>query len=122
MKDERDYLQSLKKKKHYHFSIPFDYIKKNHGNGVWDMATAKMEVDVRWDEAQLGYVITYYCPKQHKISLAEGNGDMAEMYHLNGPEDIVLDKLSRMGITSEALVEGTGNAGALGFFARRAKR
>lgn len=47
---EEDYLKTLKKDDSYHFSIPFEYIEKNYGEGNYDIGTAYMEIDVQWDD------------------------------------------------------------------------
>lgn len=106
-KNEDKYLKSLKKKDRYHFSIPFEYIKKNLGNDNYDIAVTKMEVDVKWSDSELGYIISYHVPKMHLIKRSEGNGTEADFYNYD-VEPIVLDKLRALGITAEALVGGTG--------------
>lgn len=45
-------LSYLKKDDSYHFSFPFEYIKKNHGNDKYDIAIAYMDVDVEWSDAE----------------------------------------------------------------------
>lgn len=106
-KNEDENLKSLKKKDRYHFSIPFEYIKKNLGNNNYDIAVTKMEVDVKWSDSELGYVISYRVPKMHLIKRSEGNGTEADFYNYD-VEPIVLGKLKAMGIIAEALVNGTG--------------
>ena len=77
---EEEYLDSLKQDDNYHFSIPFEYIKKNHGNGEYDLATAYMEVDVIWDETEHGYIKSYYCPQENEIDPEQGNADISDFY------------------------------------------
>ena len=43
--DDSEYLRSLKKQNNYHFTIPFEYIKKNYGNDNYDIGITHME---RW--------------------------------------------------------------------------
>ena len=47
-------LDSLKRADCYHFSIPFEYIEKNYGNDIYEVAIACMEIDVDWDESNGG--------------------------------------------------------------------
>lgn len=107
MYDEEKYLRSLKQEDSYHFSISFEYIKKNYGNGNYDIATTNMEIDVQWDDSSVGYVISHNVPNMNIIDPAEGNGDEDEFYD-NIVEPIVLEKLYSLGITSAILVGGTG--------------
>lgn len=104
---EEDYFDLLKQDDSYHFSIPFEYIEKNYGNGVYDIAEATMEVDVNWDSARHGYAISFHCPDMYKIDPAEGNSGIEEFYDVV-VEDIVLARLDSMGITSSARVDGIG--------------
>ena len=104
---EEDYLDSLKQDDHYHFSIPFEYIEKNYGDGEYDIETAYMEVDVDWSSYDHGYKISYHCPDMSSIDPDEGNGDEDEFYDY-WVEDKVLSELDSMGIGSEALYGGTG--------------
>lgn len=106
--DEAEYLMSLKQDDNYHFTIPFEYIKKNYGNDNYDIAITNMEVDVQWSDSEKGYVISYYIPDMHLIDPSEGNGDEDELYEY-AVEQIVLDKLESMGITEEILVNGIGH-------------
>lgn len=102
---EEEYLQSLKQDDSYHFSMEFEYIEKNYGNGQYDIGTATMEVDVNWDDSQNGYAVSYYCPDISNIDPAEGNID--EIYtHI---ESDVLDELGELGIGPEAMIGGTGH-------------
>ena len=105
--DEDEELRTLKKDDSYHFTIPFEYIVKNHGDDTYDVATTDMEVDVEWDESEIGYSISYHVPEMYLIDPAEGNGDEEEFYHA-WVEQEVLSRLESMGITAEALVGGTG--------------
>lgn len=100
---EEDYLRTLKKEDCYHFSIPFEYIKKNYGDGNYDIGTAQMEIDVNWDDMCCGYRITHNCPDMYKIDSNEGNGDENEFYD-NYVERIVFEKLEELGIGATALV------------------
>ena len=52
---EEEYLDSLKKEDHYHFTVPFTYNKKKLGDDQYEDGTAIMEVDVDWDSFQHGY-------------------------------------------------------------------
>lgn len=104
---EEEYLDSLKKDDNYHFTIPFEYIKKNYGNDEVDMARAYMEVDVDWDEYEHGYSISWYCPEESTIDPSQGNADIDDFYE-NAVESEVLERLDSMGITSEARVSGIG--------------
>lgn len=79
-KSEEDYLRSLKKNDSYHFSYPFEYIAKNHGNGNYDIETTNMEVSVNWSDSQLGYVFTYTVPEMYKIDASQGNGSEMEFF------------------------------------------
>lgn len=105
--DDDEHLRSLKQEDSYHFSIPFEYIQKILDDDNCETATTNMEVDVVWDEAELGYRISYYVPDMYLIDPAEGNGD-ADSFYESWVSDIVEDELSAMGITYEALVNGTG--------------
>ena len=100
---EEDYLRTLKKEEYYHFSIPFEYIKKNYGDGNYDIETAQMEIDVNWDDMYCGYRISHNCPDMYKINPDEGNGDEEEFYD-NCVEHIVLEKLEELGIGPTSLV------------------
>lgn len=100
---EEDYLRTLKKDDCYHFSIPFEYIKKNYGDGNYDIGTAQMEIDVQWDDICCGYIITHNCPDMYKIDPNEGNGDENEFYE-EIVQSIVLDELEALGIGPTALV------------------
>ena len=103
--NDSEYLRSLKKRDHYHFSIPFTYIMKNYGNDKYKDGTAIMEVDADWDESDLGYRITHHVPDMHLIDQAEGNGTEDDFW-----EDIVsfevMDKLESIGIPAEAVSGG----------------
>lgn len=105
--NEDEELRALKKDDSYHFTIPFEYIKKNYGNDNYDIGITDMEVDVTWNDSELGYVITYHVPEMYLIDSAEGNGDENEFYHY-GVEPEVLSRLESIGITAEALAYGTG--------------
>ncbi len=94
---ELEELRTYKQDDHYHFSIPFEYIKKNYGNDRYDIAEAVMEVDVDWDNANAGYVISYDCPDKYNIDPLEGNGDIDEFYN-SEVETKVLDQLYSLGI------------------------
>ena len=107
--DDSEYLKSLRKSNHYHFSIPFEYIEKNYGEGNYDISTTNMEVDVNWDDSQNGYVITHDVPEMNMIDPNEGNSDEQGFYDC-GVEEIVLNRLSSMGIGAEALVGGDGRS------------
>ena len=48
-----------------------------------------MEVDVKWSDSELGYVISYHVPKMHLIKRSEGNGTEADFYNYD-VEPIVL--------------------------------
>ena len=102
-----EHLKALKKNDSYHFTVPFEYIKKNYGDGIYDIATTNMEVDVTWDDFDNGYVITFNAPEMYLIDPAEGNGDEEEFYE-SWVESKVLSRLEAMGITYEALVGGIG--------------
>jgi len=103
--DEEEYMRSLKKEDHYHFSIPFTYIKKKYGNDQYDDGTAIMEVDVDWDESNLGYSITHHVPDMHLIDPAEGNGTEENFWEYPVYFE-VKDELESMGIPAEALSNG----------------
>jgi hypothetical protein len=100
--DEEKYLDSKKKANHYHFSIPFTYIKKRLGNNQYEDGTAVMEVDVNWDQSQHGYVITYHCPDSYLIDPAEGNGTIDDFWHETVYFD-VMDKLESLDIYATAI-------------------
>ncbi len=100
---EEDYLRTLKKDDRYHFSIPFEYIKKKYGDGNYDIDTAIMEVDVQWDDVCCGYSISHSCPDMYKINSNEGNGNEDEFFE-NGVRDVVLDLLDEMGIGCTAII------------------
>lgn len=91
-----------KKDDSYHFSLPFEYIQKNYGNGNYDIATTNMEIDVEWDDNEEGYRITYSVPDMYLIDPAEGNDDEEGFY-----ENIVrwqlFDILSTYGIGVESI-------------------
>lgn len=106
-RDEDEYLMSLKKDDHYHFSIPFEYIKKSYGNDRYDVGITNMEVDVDWSDSERGYKISYNVPEMYLIDPSEGNGNEEEFYEYD-VSSIVLAELASMGITAEALVGGTG--------------
>ena len=98
---DEEYMDSLKREDHYHFSIPFTYIKKRLGNDEYEDGTATMEVDIDWDESQHGYVASYHCPSIDQIDPNEGNGD-EECIWENEIYFEVSDRLSDMGIPAEA--------------------
>lgn len=100
---EEDYLRTLKKEDSYHFSIPFEYIKKNYGNGKYDIDTAIMEVSVQWDDACCGYKMAHNCPDMYKIDPSEGNGDEDEFFEYE-VRFAVEDLLDRMGIGCTAII------------------
>ncbi len=99
--NDEEYMDSLKQDDHYHFSIPFTYIKKNLGNDEYEDGTAIMEVDIDWDEYEHGYTATYDVPDMDEIDPEEGNGDEQSFW-----EDVVYfevkDRLMSMGIPPEA--------------------
>lgn len=95
-------LSYLKKDDSYHFSIPFEYIKKNYGDDNYDIETAYMEVDVRWDEYEQGYKMYYSCSEEYLIDPREGNGTLEEFWE-NDVEDKVRDELSSYGIYTDAI-------------------
>ncbi|WP_026496697.1 hypothetical protein [Butyrivibrio sp. WCD3002] len=101
--DPDDELREQKRDDSYHFSIPFTYIKRKLGNDQYEDGTAYMEIDLVWDEAQLGYVVSYYVPNMDEIRPEEGNGDEQEIY-----ENIVyfdlMDELESLDIYATALV------------------
>ena len=100
--NEEEYMDSLKKEDHYHFSIPFTYIKKKLGNNQYIDGTAIMEVDVNWDASQHGYVFTHHCPDMYLIDPAEGNGTEDDFW----TETVyfkVLVKLESLDIYSHAI-------------------
>lgn len=70
----------MKKEDRYHFSIPFEYIEKNHGNDNYDIATAYMECDVEWDDLNEGYTCHYSCSDESDIDPEEGNGSLDDFY------------------------------------------
>lgn len=102
VRDDREYMRSLKKDDSYHFSIPFEYITKHLGGDDVETAIANMEVDATWDDGALGYVITHYVPDMALIDPAEGNGDEEEFYRGIVYFE-VMDKLASLGIGSEAV-------------------
>ena len=104
---EKKSFDTLKKEDHYHFSIPFEYIKKNYGNGEYDIAEALMEVDVDWDDFDHGYRVSFNCPDMYLIDPDEGNGDEEEIYS-SAVENTVLRHLRSMGIPNKAMVGGLG--------------
>ncbi|MBO4915721.1 MAG: hypothetical protein J5449_11025 [Oscillospiraceae bacterium] len=67
-----------------------------------------MEIDVIWNDTEYGYEVFYNCPSMGIIDPAEGNGSEDDFY-FDIVEPDLLEKLSCMGITSEALVSGTGS-------------
>ena len=95
-------LSYLKKDDSYHFSIPFEYIKKNYGDDNYDIETAYMEVDVRWDEYEQGYKMYYSCSEEYLIDPREGNGTLEEFWE-NDVEDKVRDELASYGIYTDAI-------------------
>lgn len=95
-------LSYLKKDDSYHFSFPFEYIKKNYGNDKYDIATAYMDVDVEWSDAEQGYVMYYSCQDEHLIDPSEGNSGLEEFFEYN-IEDRVRDALAGYGIYTEAI-------------------
>lgn len=101
--NEEEYLDSLKKADSYHFSIPFEYIKKNYGNDKYDVATTNMEIDVVWDADYHGYQISHYVPDMYLIDPSEGNGDEDEFYSQIVYFE-VMDKLDSLGIPPSAIV------------------
>ena len=78
--NEAEYMKSLKGNDNYHFSIPFTYIKKRLGNDEYEDGMATMEVDFTWDESQLGYTVSYFCPDESDIDPAEGNGSIDDFW------------------------------------------
>ena len=103
MYNEDEYLESLKKDDHYHFSVPFEYIKKNLGDDNYELAELTMEVDVDWDDSNNGYQISYDAPGFYEVDPNEGNGSLEEFFD-SAVEDTVLSQLSSLGITSEAIM------------------
>ena len=99
---EEDYLDTLKKDDHYHFSIPFEYIKKKHGDRDYDIAVAHMEVDVDWSDFNHGYELSYHCPDAYLIDPNEGNGDIEDFWEID-VRPIVEDELDSLGIGSSAI-------------------
>lgn len=104
---EEDFFDSLMQEESYHFSIPFEYIKRHLGDDEVEMGTTNMEVDVRWDYDEHSYRITYYVPEMDLIDPAEGNGNEDEFYQA-AVEPIVLDRLLDLDIGYSALVGGIG--------------
>lgn len=78
--NEDDYLRSIKKDDSYTFTYRFEYIAKNHGNDNYDIDTADMVVQVKWDDSAAGYTMTYDVTETYKIDAAEGNGDAESFY------------------------------------------
>lgn len=99
---EEEYLESLKQDDSYHFSIPFEYIKKNYGNGQYDIGVTNMEVDVVWSELSLGYQISYYVPDMDLIDPEEGNSDVDEFYDW-AVAPIIEEKLDDLGVFYEII-------------------
>lgn len=94
-------LDSLKKEDHYHFSVPFTYIKKRLGDDEYVDGTTTMEVDIDWNESQHGYVASYHVPDMNLIDPNDGNPDEEGIWE----DDVcykVTDRLSSMGIPAEA--------------------
>ena len=106
-RNEDEELRALKKDDSYHFTIPFEYIKKHYEGDDCDMETTVMEVDVTWDDSELGYAMTYHTPEMYLIDPAEGNGSEDDFFHdIVQPE--VLSRLRSLGIEAEAMVGGIG--------------
>lgn len=95
-------LSYLKKADTYHFSFPFEYIKKKHGDNDYDIANAIMDVDVEWSDANQGYVIYYSSKQENLIDPAEGNSDLEEFFEYS-VEDRVRAELASYGIHAEAI-------------------
>lgn len=100
--DEDEYLETLKREDSYHFSVPFEYIKKNRGGDDDEIGTAYMDVDVQWSDSDHGYRISHYCSSMCDIDPDEGNGSEDDFYD-DQVEDIVKDKLSSEGVSTEAV-------------------
>lgn len=95
-------LGSLKQEDHYHFSIPFEYIRTNHGNDNYDIATACMEVDVDWDDSVGGYGVCYYCPDESHIDQSQGDSDIDGFFEY-GVSDALREMLEDEGIGGETM-------------------
>lgn len=94
---------ATKQDDHYSFSYEFEYIEKNHGNDQYDIGTATMNVEVHWDDAQDGYVISYDVPDMHKIDPGQGNGDAASFWDYDVETRALLDLAAR-GIHADSIV------------------
>ena len=90
---EEEYLDSLKKEDHYHFTVPFTYIKKKLGDDQYEDGTAII---------QHGYVITHHCPDMHLIDPAEGNGTADDYWNEVVIED-VWERLESLDIGAQAI-------------------
>lgn len=95
-------LDSLKRADCYHFSIPFEYIEKNYGNDIYEVAIACMEIDVDWDESNGGYTISYSCPDEYLIDSAQGNSGIDEFFE-NEVYFKLIGELDSEGISREAI-------------------
>ena len=100
--DEDEDLMLLKREDSYHYSIPFEYIKRHLGNDDVEMGTAYMEVDVRWSDSELGYKISYSCSSMSDIDPNEGNSDIDEFFEYQ-VEDVVRENLSSEGVEMGAI-------------------
>ena len=82
---DEEFMDSLKKDDHYHFSVPFSYIKRRLGNDEYVDGTAIMEVDIDWNAAEHGYTASHYVPDMHLIDPNEGNGDEQSFWEEEKP-------------------------------------
>lgn len=64
-----------------------------------------MEVDVTWNDRDLGYDVNHYVPDMAMIDPAEGNSD-EEGFYTYAVRDILLDELESLGVVEEAIVAG----------------
>ncbi|MCI8654092.1 MAG: hypothetical protein HFF11_10450 [Angelakisella sp.] len=66
-----------------------------------------MEIDVDWNEGCGGYLISYSIPEMHLIDSRQAIRTEFDFYQSAAGTTVILE-LSKLGITREALVNGTG--------------
>lgn len=99
---EDEYFDSLKVNDSYHFSIPFEYIAVNHGDGNYEIGTAYMEVDVTWSDSAHEYLISYYSPDAGNIDPTQGN-DSVDGFFMNEVYDKAVSQLVSQGVPSNCI-------------------
>jgi len=89
MRNENDYIRSLKREDSYHFSYTYEYIVRRFGDGDDDveLAIATIDITVSWDDtAPPGYITSYSVsaptsiPNQYTGSEDDLYDEIVDMY------------------------------------------